>query len=103
VRATRRVEDWHGAVASDTARGSGLCVNSVIMSQGFPGIPSQGLDLAEPVMYLSWTDDVPIVYRPYSCTTGSVQDECLTLMGVHVGGASAPNNPCFLSLDPPVK
>jgi hypothetical protein len=29
-----------------------------------PGFLSQGLDLVEPVMYLSWTDDVPIVYRP---------------------------------------
>ena len=29
-------EDWHGAVASDTARGSGRCTSGVIMSQGFP-------------------------------------------------------------------
>jgi len=34
--ARRRVEDWHGAVASDTVRGSGLCTSGVIMSQGFP-------------------------------------------------------------------
>ena len=34
-------------------RGSGRCASGVIMSQGFPGIPSQGLDLVEPVMYLS--------------------------------------------------
>ena len=54
-----------------------------------PDVPSQGLDLVEPVMYLSWTDDVPIVYPPYTCATGNVQDECLTLMGVHVGGATA--------------
>jgi len=32
-------------------------------------------------MYLSWTDDVPIVYPPYTCATGNVQDECLTPMG----------------------
>jgi hypothetical protein len=31
------------------------------MPKGFPGIPSQGLDLVEPVMYLSWTDDAPVV------------------------------------------
>ena len=37
--ARRRVEDWHGAVASDTARGSGLCASGVIMSQGFPMSP----------------------------------------------------------------
>ena len=36
-------------------------------------------------MYLSWTDDVPIVYQPYTCATGNVQDG-LTLMGVHVSG-----------------
>jgi hypothetical protein len=47
-----------------------------------PDVPSQGLDLAEPVMYLSWTDDLPIVYPLYTCATGNVQDECLTLMGV---------------------
>ena len=61
--ARRRVEDWHGAVASDAARGSGHCASGGIMPQRFP-VPSQGLDLVEPVMYLSWTDDVPIVYRP---------------------------------------
>ena len=32
-------------------------------------------------MYLSWTGDIPIVYPPYTCATGNVQDECLTLMG----------------------
>jgi hypothetical protein len=32
-------------------------------------------------MYLAWTDDVPIVYPPYTCATGNVQDECLALMG----------------------
>ena len=82
-----RVEDWHGAVASDAARGSGRCASGgSVMPQGFPGIPSQGLDLVEPVMYLSWTGDVPIVYPLYTCATGNVQDECLALMGVHVGG-----------------
>ena len=44
-------------------------------------------------MYLSWTDDVPIVYPPYTCATGNVQDECLTLMGVHVGGPTQPITP----------
>ena len=44
-------------------------------------------------MYLSWTDDVPIVYPPYTCATGNVQDECLTLMGVHVGGPTRPIAP----------
>ena len=55
------------------------------MSQGFL-CPLQGLDLVEPVMYLSWTDDVPIVYPPYTCATGNVQDECLTLMGFMSAG-----------------
>ncbi len=59
--ARRRVEDWHGAVVSDAARGSGRCASGGVMPQGFPGIPSQGLDLVsrpctcrEHVMYLSW-------------------------------------------------
>ena len=38
-------------------------------ARGVPGVPSQGLDLVEPVMYLSWTGDVPIVYPPYTCAT----------------------------------
>jgi hypothetical protein len=37
-------------------------------------------------MYLSWADDVPIVYPPYTCATGNVQDECLTLMGFMSAG-----------------
>jgi hypothetical protein len=71
---------------SDAARGSGRCASGGVMPQGFPGISSQGLDLVEPVMYLSWTGDVPIVHPPHSRATGNVQDERLTLMGVHVGG-----------------
>ncbi len=40
MRAARRlVEGWRGPVASDTARGSGLCTSDVIMSQGFPVSP----------------------------------------------------------------
>jgi hypothetical protein len=71
VRAAgRQVEDWHGAVVSDAARGPGRWASGVILSQGVPRCPSQGLDLVEPVMYLSWTDDVPIVYPPYSWATG---------------------------------
>jgi len=58
-----------------------------------PGVPSQGLDLVETFIYLSWTDDVPIVYPPCTCATGNVQDECLTLMGVHVGGPTRPIAP----------
>ena len=55
-------KDWHGAVASDVARGSGRCASGGVMPQGFPGIPSQGLDLVEPVMHLSLTGDVPVVH-----------------------------------------
>jgi hypothetical protein len=61
--ARRRVEDWHGVVVSDAARGSGRCASGGVMPHGFPGVPSQGLDLVEPVMYLSWTGDVPVVHR----------------------------------------
>jgi len=32
-----------------------------------PGVPGQGLDPAEPVMYLSWTGDGPVMYLPYTC------------------------------------
>ena len=35
------------------------------MPQGFPVSP-QGLDLVEPVMYLAWTGDVPIVYPSFT-------------------------------------
>jgi hypothetical protein len=49
-------------------------------------------------MYLSWTDDVPIVYPPYTCATKRA-DECLTLMGVHVAGATAPRNQCLLAAE----
>jgi hypothetical protein len=69
--ARRRVENWHGAVASDTARESGLCTSGVIMSQGFT------------------------VHPPYSCAPGNVQDECLTLMGVHLGGPRPTNCACW--------
>ena len=86
-------EDWHGAVAGDAARGSGRCTSGGVMPQGFPSIPSQGLDLVEPVMHLSWTGDVPVVHPPCSRATGNVQDERLTLMGVHVGGATRPIAP----------
>jgi len=51
------------------------------MPQGFPGIPSQGLDLVEPVMYLSWTGDVPVMHRPIAAPRENLQEECLTLMG----------------------
>ena len=37
--ARRRVEDWPGAVASDTARGSGRCASGGVMPQGFPMSP----------------------------------------------------------------
>jgi hypothetical protein len=57
-----RVEDWPGAVVSDAAGGSGRCASGRVMPQGRSRIPSQGLDLAEPIMYLSWTGDAPVVH-----------------------------------------
>ena len=69
------------------------------MPQRFPDIPSQGLDLVEPVMYQWWTGDVLVVHPPCSRATGNVQDERLTLMGVHLGGVSSPQNPCMLSAE----
>jgi hypothetical protein len=51
-------------------------------------------------MDLSWTDDVPIVYPPYTCAKGK-RPVCLTLMGVHVRGQTALKNPrsCLLTCD----
>ena len=70
--ARRRVEDLHGAVRAtlladlDAARAGASC------RTGFPVFP-QGLDLAKPVMYLSWTGDVLVVYPPYTCA-GNARD-----------------------------
>jgi len=35
---------------------------------GFSVPPCQDLGPADPVMYLPWTDDVPVVHPPYTCT-----------------------------------
>jgi len=32
-----------------------------------PGVALSGLGPADPVMYLPWTDDVPVVYPPCTC------------------------------------
>jgi hypothetical protein len=67
--ARRRVEDWHGAVASDAAGRSGRCASGGVMPQrGSRYPPSQGLDLVELVRYLSWTGDAPVVHPPYTCS-----------------------------------
>jgi len=76
VRVARlRVEDWHGAVASDAARGSGRCTSGGVMPQGGSGVPCQGLDLVKPVMYLSWTGDAPVVHPPYTCAGNAPDHE----------------------------
>ena len=36
------------------------------MHQGFPVSPVR-LDPAEPVIYLAWTGDGPVMYLPYTC------------------------------------
>jgi len=58
--------------ASDAAGGSGRCTSGGRhVCKGFP-VFRQGLDLAKPVMYLSWTGDVPVVYLhlvPLRCTS----------------------------------
>ena len=60
--ARRRVEDWHGAVASDAARGSGRCASGGAMHKGFPVSPrrdwiwlSRSCTCRGLVMYLSYT------------------------------------------------
>jgi hypothetical protein len=87
-------EDWHGAAASDAACGSGLCTSGVIMSQGFPVSPrrdwiwlSRSCTCRGLVMYLSCA-------RPIPAPRESVQDECLTMMGVHAGGPRPTNCAC---------
>jgi hypothetical protein len=64
--ARRRVEDWHGAVVSDAARGSGLCTSGGVMSQGFPVSPlrdwiwlSRSCTRRGLMMYLSCTRPIP--------------------------------------------
>jgi hypothetical protein len=70
----RRVEDWHGVVASDTARVWTLRERRHHVAR-VSGFPSQGLDLVELVMYLSWTGDVPVVYPPYTCAGNAPDHE----------------------------
>ena len=59
--ARRRVEDLHGAVRATLLADLDDARAGASMSHGFPVFP-QGLDLAKPAMYLSWTGDVPVVY-----------------------------------------
>ncbi len=79
---------WRATLRADldAARAAASC------RKGFPVSPCQGLDLVEPVMYLSWTGDVPVVHPPYTCATGK-RPGCLTLMGVHVRGPTQPIAP----------
>src|ERR1035441_5451474 len=75
--ARRRVEDLQGAVRATLLADLDDARAGASMSHGFPVFP-QGLDLAKPAMYLSWTGDVPVMYlylvplrrpssRPESC------------------------------------
>ena len=72
VRVARRRVETGRCRASDAAGGSGRCTSGgASCRKGFPVFP-QGLDLAKPVMYLSWTGDVPVVYLhlvPLRCTS----------------------------------
>ena len=45
-----------------------------------PKVPGQGLDPAEPVMYLPWTGDGPGMYPPYTCV-GDMRREKLLARG----------------------
>ena len=56
------MEDQHGAVASGAVPGSGRRGQPRRQAARVPGVPGQGLDPAEPVMYLSWTGDGPVIY-----------------------------------------
>ena len=61
------MEDQHGAVASGAVPRSGRRGEPRRHVARVPGVPGQGLDPAEPVMYLSWTGDGPVMYLPYTC------------------------------------
>jgi len=67
------MEDQHGAVASGAVLGSGRRGEPRRHAAKVPGVPGQGLDRAEPVMYLSWTGDGPVMYLSYTCA-GDVPD-----------------------------
>ena len=54
---------WRATLRPDL----GAAASGGVTPQGFPVSLGQGLDPAEPVMYLSWTGDVPVVYPPYTC------------------------------------
>jgi hypothetical protein len=73
--ARRRVEDWRGAAASDTVCAGRDVARAAASFRKGPDVPSQGLDLVGPVMYLSWTDDVPVVYPPYTCAGNAPDHE----------------------------
>jgi len=72
VRVARRpVEDWHSAVASDAAGGSGRCTSGGVMPQGFPVSPrrdwiwlSRSCTCRGLVMYLSCTRRIPALVTP---------------------------------------
>ena len=97
--ARRRVEDWHGAVASDTAGGSGLCTSGgshVARGSRCPPVRdwiwlSRSCTRRGLMMYLSCTRRIPAPRN--TCATENVQDKCLTLMGVRVGGPTQPIAP----------
>ena len=44
--------------------------------QKVPGVPGRGLDPAEPVMYLSWADHVPVMYLSCTCAGDAPDHEC---------------------------
>ena len=60
-----------------------------------PNVPGQGLDPAEPVMYLPWTGVRPVMYPPYTCagdTPGSPGREvrlCRCERGARLTGAKS--------------
>ena len=59
--------DQHDAVASGAVPGAGHRGEPRRHAPRVPGVPGQGLDPAEPVIYLAWTGDGPVMYLPYTC------------------------------------
>jgi len=61
------MKDQHGAVASGAMPRSGRRGEPRRHAPRVHGVPSQGLDPAEPITYLSWTGDGPVMYQSYTC------------------------------------
>ncbi len=73
------MEDQNGAVASGAVPGSGRRGEPRRHAAWVPGVPGQGLNPAERVMYLSRTGDGPVMYLSYTYAGGAPDYEAAML------------------------